>query len=180
MANFQSKYTGPEIDEAVGKALGFDLDGDGIVDDANKLGGKTPEEYANFEDFNAFTSEITEEFNTFKEEVEESLATAGGGTSTKVVEGITVLSTGWVDETETTAFWRYRIENANITADMIVDVRFLVGDETEEMPSSHVRATNAGLTATTTSRAGSVDIYAISQPDTDLACVLTLTDFKVV
>lgn len=55
MANYQSKYTGPEIDEAVGKALGFDVDGDGVVDkakeaekakDSEKFGGEAPEHYA--------------------------------------------------------------------------------------------------------------------------------------
>lgn len=52
---YTSKYTGQKIDEAVGKALGFDVDGDGVVDkakeaekakDSEKFGGETPEHYA--------------------------------------------------------------------------------------------------------------------------------------
>lgn len=103
-----------------------------------------------------------------------------GGTSTKVVEGITVSASKWVDETETTALWRYRIENANIKDDMTVGVYFAVTDYTEENPSSLVRATNAGVLAATTARLGSVDIYSTSQPDTNLTCTLELTGYKVV
>lgn len=103
-----------------------------------------------------------------------------GASSTKVVEGITVLSSSWIDETDTTALWRYRIENANIKDDMTVGVYFAVTDYTEENPSSLVRATNAGILSATTARLGSVDIYSTSQPDSDLVCSLELNAYKVV
>ena len=104
---------------------------------------------------------------------------AGGG-SAKLVSGITVLSTGWLDETGTTALWRYRIENAAIEENMSVEVLFEVTDYTEDTPSSLVRATNAGVLAATTANAGYVDIYSTAQPDTDLLCDIQLTGLKVV
>ena len=93
----------------------------------------------------------------------------------KNISGVTVSSASWVDEIESTALWRYRISNSNITADMRVDVFFSVSDYTDDVASSYVRATNAGIVAPTTAGAGYVDIYSTDQPDSDLVCELTLT-----
>ena len=139
MATYKSKYTGGQIDEAIGKAL---------------------------------------EIDDFKEEVEEFIA--NGSASIKAVKGITVASSGWVDETETSALWRYRIEHEAITEGMSVDVLFDVADYTEEKASSLVLATNAGILAATTANLGCVDIYSTSQPDSDLLCQLLLTGLKEV
>lgn len=144
MATYKSKYTGTQIDEAIGLAFG-----------------------------------VPEELDALREDVEEALA-GGVGTSTDVVEGITVLSSSWLDETDTTALWRCRIENAEIEENTIVNVHFSVTDYNETMPASLVRATNAGVLAVTTSGVGYVDIYATNQPDTDLNCVLELTGYRVV
>ena len=49
MATYKSKYTGVQIDDAIGKAFGFDTDNDGLVDtakNAERLGGQSPEFYA--------------------------------------------------------------------------------------------------------------------------------------
>ena len=100
----------------------------------------------------------------------------------------TVLASGWLDETETTGLYRYRIENSNITATMSVDVHFSVTDHTEEQASSLVRATNHGVLAATTAGAGYVDIYCsgykgtefVGAPDTDLLVDIKLTEVKEV
>lgn len=176
MAIYKSKHTGTVIDSAIDKVLALDMDGDGVVDkaeqaetanDAAKLGGKAPEDYSTSADFNAF-----------KTEVEEALAQGVGGTSTRFIGSIMVLSANWVDETETTALFRYRIENSNITANDIVNVYFSPADYTDDAASSLVRATNAGVLAATTSQAGYVDIYSISQPDSDLECGIELTEYE--
>lgn len=49
MATYKSKYTGPQIDDAISKAFSFDTDNDGIVDkakNANELGGNAPEYFS--------------------------------------------------------------------------------------------------------------------------------------
>ena len=166
MANYQSKYTGLEIDTAIGKSLNYDADNNGIVDNADRLGGQLPTYYASAQDF-----------STFKDEVDVALENVS---STRVINGVTVLTSGWLDETDTSLLWRYRIENTGITDNTIVNVYFDITDYTEEVASSLVRATNAGVLATTTSGTGYVDIYATSQPDTDLTCTLELTGYKVV
>lgn len=96
------------------------------------------------------------------------------------VENITISQANWLDETETTALFRYRISNTAILADMSVDVLFRVDDYTDEQPSSLVRATNSGVLGATTADAGYVDIYATTQPGTDLVCDLALTQLKAV
>lgn len=131
----------------------YDTDGSGVVDNAERLGGQLPEYYA---------------------------AKSDVASSTEVVVGVTALSSAWVDETATTALWRCRLTNEAIKDNTIVNVYFDITDYTEEVASSLVRATNAGVLGTTTSGVGYVDIYATSQPDTDLACTLELTGYKVV
>ena len=144
----------------------YDTNNNGIVDNAERLGGELPEYYASANDVDSFKEEVGEAFENVS--------------STKVVEGITVLSTAWVDETETTALWRCRIENAEIIENTIVNVHFDITDYTDETASSLVRATNAGVLAVTTSGVGYVDVYATSQPDSDLLCSLELTGYRVV
>ena len=147
----------------------YDPDGDGVVVsslNADNLGGNPPEFYATGEDLDKLTEQVNDALDNVS--------------STKITEGLTVLASGWVDETDTTALWRYRIENVNIIDNMIVNVHFDVTDYTEDDASSLVRATNAGLLAVTTSGVGYVDIYSVEQPNADLLCSLELIGYKVV
>ena len=105
---------------------------------------------------------------------------ASTASTSEVIKGVTVLSSGWIDETETTALFRYRISNSAILENTSVDVLFKVDDYTEDEPSSLVRATNGGVLAATTANTGYVDIYSTAQLDTDLVCDLVLTQLKVV
>lgn len=105
---------------------------------------------------------------------------AGGTGASMSIKDVTVVTSGWVDETETTALFRYHIESESIRENMTVDVLFKVDDYTDEQASSLVRATNSGVLNATTASAGYVDIYSTAQPDTDLTCDLVLTQLKVV
>lgn len=112
----------------------------------------------------------------------------GGGSVVTQITGVTIPASGWMDETELTALFRYRINNEKIGANMSAEVDFRVTDYTEEMASSVVRATNHGVLAATTCNEGYVDIYCsgycgtefVGAPDTNLVCDIKLTEVKEV
>lgn len=153
---YTSKYTGQKIDEAVGKALGFDIDGDGVVDkskeaetakDAEMFGGKLPKEYATSEDF-----------DTFKEEVEETFK----NTSTAITfTNITVPVTAWVEDLTTldADIYPYKAEITleGVTAEHDVDVDFSAKD-----------AISGFLSMGADTEAGKVIIYATSLLEEDV------------
>lgn len=122
------------------------------------------------------------EYNSLADKDEETLyiITDSLGEAAVAIKNVTVSTSKWIDETDTTALFRYRISNASILENMAVDVLFKVTDYTEEQASSLVRATNGGVLNATTANAGYVDIYSTSAIDTDLVCDLVLTQLKVV
>lgn len=78
----------------------------------------------------------------------------------RIVAPVTIARASWINEFATNNYWRYRISNANITANSTVDIDFNL--------ASRLIADNACVDGNTTEGAGYVDLYAYSQPSADM------------
>lgn len=83
---------------------------------------------------------------------------------TKVKTGITILATGWVDDTATSGFYIYDISNSDILATTVVDVNIRVADLDKA----------SGLKSACESFAGKVRLYASEKPTENIICDLKL------
>lgn len=91
--------------------------------------------------------------------VEASLAAV-----TKIKTGITILSTGWIDNTATTGYWTYDHSDADITSATVVDVNIRIEDldKAEALKPANLSSN------------GSVRLYALSKPSSNI-----IADIKI-
>lgn len=82
----------------------------------------------------------------------------------KIKPNITILVTGWVDDTVISGFWKHDIVDEDITADTVVDVNIHLADLEK---ASDIKSANL-------SSAGKVTIYADDKPADNIVCDLKL------
>jgi uncharacterized membrane protein len=82
----------------------------------------------------------------------------------KIKSNITILSTGWVDNTSSLGFWTYDHNDADITVSTVVDINIRVEDLEK---ASNLKSANL-------SSNGSVRLYASSKPESNLIAYLKL------
>lgn len=82
----------------------------------------------------------------------------------KIKPNITILATGWVDDTANSGYWLYNIADADITADTVVDVNIHLAylEKAESIKSANL------------SSAGKVTIYADEKPVENIVADLKL------
>lgn len=82
----------------------------------------------------------------------------------KVKSNIIILATGWVDDTATSGFWIYDVEDEDITASTVVDVNIHLTDleKAESIKSANL------------SSAGKVTLYAEDKPTDNIVADLKL------
>ena len=82
----------------------------------------------------------------------------------KIKPNITILATGWVDDTATSGYWLYNIADADITADTVVDVNIHLAylEKAESIKSANL------------SSVGKVTLYADEKPVENIVADLKL------
>ncbi len=83
---------------------------------------------------------------------------------TKVKKNITILATGWVDDTLASGFWIYEITGADITVDTVVDINIHLTDLEK---ATNIKSSNL-------SSLGKVTLYADKQIIEDIVCDIKL------
>ncbi|WP_432408568.1 hypothetical protein [Wukongibacter sp. M2B1] len=84
----------------------------------------------------------------------------------KVKQNITILSTGWVDDTTTSGYWYYDISDADIYVNTVVDVNIALVD---------IDKVKINLISVTDSSDGYARIYAIQQPTENFTADIVIT-----
>lgn len=87
-----------------------------------------------------------------------------------IIDAVSILSTGWTDDTGTSGYYYYEHSNANITANDVVDVNFA-------LTSLDDAADVLGITESYT---GKVRIYATAEPTEDLTADIKIIKGSVV
>ncbi len=87
----------------------------------------------------------------------------------KIKSNITILSSGWVDDTATSGFYIYDISDTDITATTIVDVNIKLTDLEK---ASDLKSANESFE-------GCVRLYADTAPTENIICDLRLTKVVV-
>ena len=82
----------------------------------------------------------------------------------KIKPNITILATGWVDDTANSGYWLYNIADADITADTVVDVNIHLAylEKAESIKSANL------------SSVGKVTLYADEKPVENIVADLKL------
>lgn len=153
-----------KVDKVAGKGLSTN---DFTTTEKNKLAGI--EEGANKTTINnTLTSTSTvqalsaKQGKTLKDELGEHKAEMTQ--LIKIKKDITILATGWIDDTANSGFWIYDIRDEDITADTIVDVNIHLADleKAESIKSANISSN------------GKVTIFADEQPTENILCDLKL------
>lgn len=83
----------------------------------------------------------------------------------KFITGVTISTTGWVDDTATSGYWYYDISNADINTSTVVDVNVQIASLKNALM----------LTGITQSMSGKVRIYSYSKPTANIVVDMKLT-----
>lgn len=128
-----------------------------------KLGLKKPEmtDYVNVNDLNENMDVLDEVVGGLREEVDEHKA--DDAKRIKIKQGIVISASGWILNSST-QLYEYRINDADVFSETIVDVNIRVADLDK---ASDLLSANESFN-------GYVKLYAESQPEEDIKCDLKL------
>ncbi|WP_077369720.1 hypothetical protein [Anaerosalibacter sp. Marseille-P3206] len=129
-----------------------------------KLNLKKPDstDYVNVNDLNDNMDILDQEVGDLKDDL--TTHKAETASLIKIKKDVTIMASGWVDDSLVSGFWKYEILDADITADTVVDVNIHLGDLEK---ASSIKSANL-------SSNGKVTIYADEKPTANLTCDLKL------